>query len=317
MKTWKTTYFILLIAILSITTDAQNNLDSKERKALEILTLAKKSIYSKGFDTSKIKSISIETQGTLVADSNVTIEGEQTPRNTKSRVEVEESFFIDLLEKIRHIVVTRETEKNPIENFTKVVMVSNRDKIFFDTQKVTDGKLFDLNEILNSSDVPETTKKQIRMQQENARKTVTRERIIKDSVNKILPILLYNPWAKEKFSYIGKAVAGETKADVLQLESSTGRQIQYFFDEKSHLLLMITDKIERSDASVNASYFFGDYKKINGILVANKINIEILTIVKQKVGDKNITSTSKIISELKTKEFKINASFSDNIFTVK
>jgi hypothetical protein len=284
---------------------------------LEILSLAKQAVYPKGFDPSKIKSILLETQGILVIDSNTTIDGGQTPRNNKSRVEIEEVFFIDLLEKIRHVIITRETEKNPIENFTKVVMVSNEGNIFFDTQKVTDGKPFDLNEILNSSEVPESTKKQIKMQQENAKKTVTRDRIVKDAVNKILPLLLYNPWGKDIFSYIGKAEAGNTKADVLELKSSLGRQVQYFFDVQSHLLLMVTDKVERPDATVNTSYFFTDYKKINGVLIASKVNSETLTTVRQKVGDKNITSTSKIISELVTKEFTLNSTFAGDTFTNK
>lgn len=302
--------FTILMVMVGVNAQIKSKPEGqpKDVKAQEVLALAQKAIY-KDIEPSDIKSLYFETKGTLVVDSTVSVEGTKNPKTTNSRLDIEEATSVLLSDKIKHMVTTRDAYKNPIENFTTVTMISNGDDVFFDSRRVVNGKLFDLNAVLNSANVPEATKKRIRAQQAKTRAAITKESITKTVAGKILPYLLYNPWENdEKFIYVGKAVAGETKADVLEIgvPANNKKKIRFFFDENTHLLLLVTQEVDNKDVDSKSSYYFSNYTEKSGMLIASKINLETTSTTKRKNGDKFILTTTKAVSEVATSKFEIN-----------
>jgi hypothetical protein len=313
----------LILAFFSLTnlgnaqSFASNPEKNNEEKAVEVLNLAIKNIYKKPISPEQIKAMFLSTKGTILVESIIEIEGEKETKNTSSRVNIEESISVDLLDKIKQVVVTNDSGRDPLENFSKVTITSNGENIYYNTETVSNGKTLNLETMLNSPDIPESTKKQIRAQQENAKKSITPQSLIKGLNSKIFPILLFNPWEKSSFTYVGRAVADNSTAHIIELANTNNRITRYFFDDKTHLLLMMTDEVNRAQATIKTTYYFSNYKTVNGLSVAHKINSEVVSKVKQKVGEKNITSSSKVFSEVIIKSFQINPSFDSSTFLVK
>lgn len=326
MKYSKIILLLTVLMTMSLITKAQVETDvkksEKDSKAQEILALARKAIY-KDIKSEQIKSFHFETKGTLVTESTVKVEGTDNPTTTKVRLDFEENIFVDLVDKIKYTVVTREADKNPMENFTTVTMILNGDNVFFDTKQIADGKLVDINAILNSENIPEATKKSIREQQKKLKEAVTKESIKNKVADIMLPYLLHNPWEKDSFIYVGKAEAEGTKADVLELQSPL-HKIRFFFDEKTHLLLLMTKKVEAKkeeitgqDVSAKTSYYLSNYKLKSGVMVAHKINVENNSTISKKNGDKNILTKIKAVSEAATEKFEINPVLKAEVFAQK
>lgn len=314
---------ILLLTVLMtmiLTTKAQVEADvkkqAKDNKAQEILALARKAIY-KYTEPEQIKSFHFEIKSTVVTESKVTVEGADKPTTTKVRLDLEEVMFVNLPSKIKYAAVTREADKNPIENFSTATMILNGNNVFFDTKQIADGKLVDINAILNSANVPEATKKSIRKQQEEARAVITEEYIKGKVSERTLHHLLYNPWKEESFSYVGKAEAEGTKADVLELSLSPLNKVRFFFDEKTHLLLLVIQEVDGKDTKGKVFYYFSDYKLKSGVLVAHKINLESENTINRELGGKNISTDVKLISEMTTEKFEINPVLKAEVFAQK
>ena len=320
MKYAKVIGLAAILMAMSLLTKAQAEADvkksEKDSKAQEILALARKAIY-KDIKPEQIKSFHFEIKSTLVTESTVKVEGTDKPQTTKVRLDLEETIFADLPNKIKYAAVTREADKNPIGNFTTAAMILNGDNVFFDTKQIADGKLVDINAILNSASVPEATKKSIRDQQKEAKAAITEEYIKGKVSEKTLHHLLYNPWKEESFTYVGKAEAEGTKANVLELSLSPSQKLRFFFDEKTHLLLLAMQEIDEKDTKGKTSYYFSDYKLKSGVMVAHKINLESESTINQEVGGKSISTDVKIVSEAAIEEFEINPALKAEVFAQK
>lgn len=320
MKYSKIILLLTVLMTMSLITKAQVETDvkksEKDSKAQEILALARKAIY-KDIEPEQIKSFHFEIKSTVFTDSKVKVEGADKPTTTKVRFDIEEVMFVDLPSKIKYAAVTREADKNPMENFTTVTMILNGDNVFFDTKQIADGKLVDINAVLNSENIPEATKKSIREQQEKARAAITEEYIKGKVSERTLHHLLYNPWEEESFSYVGKAEAEGTKADVLELQLSPSNKVRFFFDEKTHLLLLTIQEVDEKYTKGKVSYYFADYKLKSGVLVAHKINLESENTVNRELGGKNISTDVKLVSEMTTEKFEINPVLKAEVFAQK
>ena len=134
----------------------------------------------------------------------------------------------------------------------------------------------------------------------------------------LFPLLLKMPWdSTVKFKYVGKADANGKRANVLELvslgnlpeETRTSKaQVKLFFDEKSYLLLLITQKSFSGSGTLETKYHFYNYEVIDGLKVAKKISIE------SNLPTKN--GNEKISTETIIKELQINPTFSPKDFAL-
>lgn len=308
----------LSLTVNSQTLDKDN---SRSEKAKTILKLAQEAIY-RDAKIENVKAIQLKSSGTSVMDSTNQIEGESQPRLSSLKQTLEENISIEFDDKISQTTTSFSVDKNPIENFTKVKTTLSGDKFNSNTDTVTDGKRLDWDDLLNSPYIPESVKKQMKEMQENAKKAITKESIQKGVSSRLFPILLDMKLMSDvTFVFIGKAEAGNNKADILEIETNTGRQTRYFFDEKTHLLLMVTDEISKDGKSSKTSTYFSDYQIFDGILVAKKVNTETESSVENMeveiMGKKQKISTKlKTITETILTEFKINPKFKPETFVV-
>lgn len=355
MKYSKVIGLLMILTTMSLITKAQVkngfNKKTRESKAQEILALSRKAIY-KDIEPEQIKSLHFKTKNTLITKSTIIVDfmGEMESRETeKSKIETEEAVHVDLPNKIRHTAVMREATKNQIENFIVTTMILNGDKVFFDAKRIVDGRVLDINAILNSENIPEKAKKSIRKRQEKAKATITKKYIKEKVLKIILTYLLYNPWGedssqvkfaiptpyyllckyweKDAFIYVGKAKVMGTKADVLELKSLS-QKIRFFFDEKTHLLLLMTRKIKEKNTKINFSFYFSDYKLKGGVMVAGKIKYELKARVKSVLNfivenNKAMNRKGNNLTKLKhaaefiLEKFEINPVLKSEIFDKK
>lgn len=121
----------------------------------------------------------------------------------------------------------------------------------------------------------------------------------------IFPIILdYSWYLPIEFSYIGVAEAGGAKADVIETTLSDGAKYRFFFDQQTYLLLMMieTRTSKSTNKEIERRYFFSDYRKEDGLLVAHKIVTE---------------SNKEVTAERELKQLQINPTFKPDYFAVK
>lgn len=315
---------LILILIGFFQSFSAQSADDKDRaaRANEILNLARRAVYQ-NIKKEDIKSLYLALNGTTAMESVMQIDGSKEPRETKIRQVAETSVSVELPGKIRQEVYGYTAEKNPAENYTKVRTILDGERFSTASDTVIDGKAFDMKEILNAPYLPETVKKQMKEAMEKAKPT--KEMIQNGASNVLFTILLSPLWGDDKtFVYVGKAEAGDGggRADVLEIESNTGRQSRWFFDEKTHLLLMITDEISKNGIDAKTTQYFSDYQLIEGLLIAKKINAETESVSNMPemeiMGRKmKMSGKSKSVTETIVKEFKINPTFKAETFAVK
>lgn len=129
----------------------------------------------------------------------------------------------------------------------------------------------------------------------------------------VFPITL-EPFADSPaFKYVGKAEADDSRADVLEVTLSDENKARFFFDEQTHLLRMIImSGKNRQSGEYEEKRFFSDYKKIDGLMVANKINVER----KESVKIANQIANVEQIEEITLKSIKFNPTLKSDIFKV-
>lgn len=313
------TGFLLVLNINSQTPEKDRQ---RYDRADVVIELSQKAIYQ-NVKRENVKSVHLKTGGISVIETSNHIGGESEPRLSKARQTTEEDISFEHTDKINNNVFIYHADKNPVLNYIKLESVLNGDKFSANTDIVTDGKLFDMREILDSTFVPESIKKQMKQQQEASKKAITKDTIQKSASSKLFPILLDKKLMNGvTFVYIGKAEIGDKKADILEIEADTGRQTRYFFDEKTHFLLMMTDEIAKDGKFSKTTIYFDDYQIFNGLMIAKKVNTEMESsfenLEMEIMGRKmKVSSRSKTISETIVKEFKINPAFKTGTFAVK
>jgi len=314
--------FISFLVVLTVNSQAIEKDRQRYDRANAIIELSQKAIYQ-SVKREGIKSVYLKTNGISVMDASDQVGGESEPRVTKSKQTIEENVSYEYLNKIYSAVFIYNADKNPVENYIKLELVLNGDKFFANTDIIADGKLLDISELLNSTFIPESIKKQMKQQQEAAKKAITKETIQKSTLDKLFPVLLDMKLMNDAiFVYLGKAEVGNKKADILEIETNTGRQTRYFFDEKNHFLLMMTDEIARDGKFSKTTTYFDDYQMFSGLMIAKKVNTEMESsfenLEMEIMGRKTkVSNKSKTISETIVKEFKINPVFKSETFAVK
>ena len=319
----KTFYLLLLLTSFCQIYRAQNSTEKDKARidrANEIIGQARQAVYQKA-KREDIKSLYLQTDGTTATESVMQIEGDKDPRETKMRQTLESSVSVDLTDKAKQEIFSYMSDKNPSENHSKIESLINGEKFSQTTETIVDGKAFDMNSFFNLPFVSEKDKKQMKEAMEKAKPT--KESIQKGIAEQLYTVLLSSLWGDDKvFVYIGKAEADNVRADILEIESATGRQTRWFFDEKTHLLLMITDEISKGEISAKTTQYFSDYQLVDGLMIAKKINIEMESAIGDRemevMGKKmKISGKTKNITETIVKDFKINPTFKPETFAVK
>jgi len=321
-----------VLAQFSIAQSADSEKNRRIERANEILKAAREVIY-KGIDKSDIKTIQIEKQITSAVEAKILYEGEAEPQETKSRVKIDKEVMARFPDRLKSVTTTYMPEMDENENFSKMELVANGEEVEVKQLSVFNGKEFDMKEALKTGGMSkEEIEKQIKKVAEAQREMETKEFVRQNLWADVFPVLLDLPWEIDtRFVYLGKAQAGDKRANILEYvptdkekaqqkkHKATGKA-RLFFDEKTHLLLMLTAELLVKKSNIKTKYFFSDYEEEDGILVAKRINAEAITSNDEGVefaGKKTVRGSSKTISEIIVKKFKINPTFKKGTFEVK
>lgn len=127
----------------------------------------------------------------------------------------------------------------------------------------------------------------------------------------VFPILLTNPLNSDvTYEYVGKAESANQRADIVDVKSNFFRKIRLFFDEKTHLLLMMTKELDRTKSVFTERYYFSNYQLTDGLLVARSVKRESDDVFKDGSAKKTYNPPSPNI-----KEIKINSNLKAGLFT--
>lgn len=121
----------------------------------------------------------------------------------------------------------------------------------------------------------------------------------------LFPAILDSSWYPVSgFRYVGSAESNGTKADVLETTSPTATVFRLFFDQQTHLLLLMSEKWVggASKKEHERKYFFSDYRKEDGLLAAHKIVVE---------------ENGEVVEERVVKRLQVNPPFGADFFAVK
>ena len=108
----------------------------------------------------------------------------------------------------------------------------------------------------------------------------TREEAIantkKTAFKELFPIILDKfQCMPMEFDFVGIAESKDTRASIVETTSPDGVKYRMFFDEKTHLLLMMVETSGTNDNQKRERrYFYSDYKMMGGLLVASLIKTE-------------------------------------------
>lgn len=124
----------------------------------------------------------------------------------------------------------------------------------------------------------------------------------------IFPILLFNPLNSDvKYEYVGKAESASQRADIVDVKSNFYRKIRLFFDEKTHLLLMMTVRIDTKQLASTDKYYYSDYQLTDGLLIAKSVKCENDQVSKDENRKKTYNPTPPVIKEVKiNSNLKVN-----------
>jgi hypothetical protein len=301
--------FFLLTAGVSHAQDSHGTEGERIARANEILGQARAAVYQK-IKVSDVKSLSLKDAGVNLVESATEVSGRGRPQVVTFRRGIEVSIVVGSPDNINHTTRHFNPDVSPSENYTRIEDVLSGEQAARRTDTITQGRAFDEDKMPDVPGMPESVKKQLRERIEKRTKT-TREEILGAAAGRLFPVLLDTAWMNGKpLIYLGKADAGGTKADILEVKTNTGRQTRYFFDEKTHLLLMMTDEVSRGGLSSRVASYFSDYQLMDGLLVAKKINTETETTDEREIEVKGkrlkASNKTKTIKEVSVREFKIN-----------
>ncbi|CDM64182.1 hypothetical protein PYK22_00174 [Pyrinomonas methylaliphatogenes] len=118
----------------------------------------------------------------------------------------------------------------------------------------------------------------------------------------IFPITLEYSWyAPLRFKYVGVAEAKEGRADVIETALPNGSTYRLFFDQKTHLLLLMSE-MSKDGREAERRYFFSDYRNVDGLLIAHKVTVE---------------KGKEVVGERQIKSVQINPTFKPDHYLVK
>jgi hypothetical protein len=119
----------------------------------------------------------------------------------------------------------------------------------------------------------------------------------------VFPITLDAWYFPLEFKYRGIAESKDGRADLLEAVSSGGTTYRLFFDQNSHLLLLMSVSFQnKANKLIESKYFFSDYKENGGLIIAHKISFE---------------QNGALMEERTIKNLKLNPVFKADFFDVK
>lgn len=101
----------------------------------------------------------------------------------------------------------------------------------------------------------------------------------------LFPMILTSPdYESLEFKFIGVAKSEEDDLDIIEVQMENETMIRLFFEKKSSLLKLMTEKWvdSRTKREFERKYYFSDYREREGILLANKVFIEIPNVVSEE-----------------------------------
>ncbi len=116
----------------------------------------------------------------------------------------------------------------------------------------------------------------------------------------IFPILLFNPINTDvEYEYVGKAESAKQRADIIDVKSDFYRKIRLFFDEKTHLLLMMTQELDKPESKYIEKRYFSGYETVDGLLIAKRIGVDAEEIYKDGREKKVYKPSPRTYKEIK------------------
>ena len=265
----KIVFLVFCLVVFSFINFAQDS-DIKKQKAEDVLVIAKTTVNKK-IEKESIKSISL---------------------NYKT--------------------VSKYSEKGEEQNSTETNdFYLNSDKMRLDTFGEYDTNTTNTSRIVNGSLFERNTEVFVDGQKLNAAFTFSTPKETEIKKLKIEFWLTTFPIFLESFAlpnldfiYVGIAESKDGRASVIQTILDE-RKYQYFFDEKTNLLLMMTESWKnKENKQFQTKYFFSDYREESEITFAHKISFQ---------SDAESIGTGETI----IKSLKINPVFKPNFFDVK
>jgi hypothetical protein len=230
----------------------------------------------------------------------------------RSRTQTNKKIKID---DIKSFTIAYESKLPPIEKFEEAVSNSELNVLFPDKiYSHGKGENSGSNSISLFSSVLNADKFDKKVESLSGGKSVaatfnfgTKESQIKEfkwrTWTLIFPITLDVWYYPFDFKFIAVAESKDGKAEVLEAVSASKTVYRLFFDQTSHLLLMMTRSFQTSDGiKVEEKYFFSDYKETNGLIIAHKIEYQ---------------QNNELIETRTIKSIKINPELKSEMFNVK
>jgi hypothetical protein len=236
-----------------------------------------KNTISKKVKIEDIKNLSLE-----FAESNEIISKEG-----KTQTESETKLFFSIFDKMRLERFSYYTNNQGL-----TTEIYDGSKIFVNSEVYKDGSPFQFGSNI-ASVAPKLTKEK-------------RISLLQNKVFLIyFPITLQYKWFEDlQFKYVGEVESKEGKMDVIETTNKFNTKIQLFFDKKTKLLILVSEKwiSEKTKKEAERKSYFSDYKEVSGLLVAHKILIQ--------TGE-SMTDVKKLT------KFEINPIFKANTFEIK
>ena len=203
----------------------------------------------------------------------------------------------------------------------KSITIWNGNKRFEDYEMILNGKVIRqsvidayLAKVKTSGKGTSPDKSKVTEKKANVSPDDSKIKFLENMWYHIFPVILQAPFEPTaQFVYIGKAeAANQQRANIVDVKSDYSKKIRLFFDEKTHLLLMMNVTTDKGNGiQYQERYYYSDYQPTNGLLVAKQIQRESREI------DINTKSEKKLGNSFTTVgEFELNPKLSSDLFKI-
>lgn len=253
----------------------QQNEDAARARAEQVLRQAREATRA-GLKGAEIKSLSVRS----VIETSLSV---PQMRNKKIRGTTDEELSVSLPDKPRKKGDADYTTNQEISDW-----VINGDRVSERSDVMVDGKPVNFT---------------ISSQLESDQKKIATHKDYAFTI--IFPATFDSSWYPVSgFKYVGTAESNGTKADVIETTSPGATVYRLFFDQQTHLLLLLSEKWvnKASKKERERKHFFSDYRKADGLLAAHKIVVE---------------ENGEVVEERVVKRLQVNPRFGEDFFVVK
>ena len=276
---------VVLLSVCTVVAPAQGRLLSSGRQQKEASArIRAEQILKQARDATRAELKGTEIKTLIINSKSETSQSIPQLPNRKLQGTTDEELSVSLPDKMRKKSVATYTTNQEIAEW-----VIDGDRLAQKSDVLVDGK--PINFVASGGS--QTSEKQ---------KIASH----KDYVFTILfPVIFDASWYPPlEFSYVGVAESKGVKADVVETRSPTGTTYRLFFDQQTHLLLLLSETwiSERTKTEKERKHFFSDYRNEDNLLVAHKIVVE---------------QGGEVTEERVIKRLQVNATFKPDFFAVK